>query len=219
MFANPDYFVTAGRTSAGQPTKFNCPNSASQAFVCIDYHFAWSHGDATEDIGRAWLGMAGPGVENLGTTSAVWSDHADVQPTILSLVGLQDTYEPDGRVLTEFLEDHGHGHGHDPDLTELGSIYKQINAPFGQLSFDVLGASTRGLASGSASDDSTYTAISDRLAALTADRDALATEMRHMLNEAAFGGHQPSQHDVDALTFEGKTMLMRAHQFGVSGSP
>jgi hypothetical protein len=219
LFANPDYFLTAGRNAQGQSTKFNCPNSANQAFVCVDYHFAWSHGDATEDIGRAWLGMAGPGVENRGLTSAVWSDHVDVQPTILSLVGLQDSYESDGRVLTEFLEDHGHGHGHDPDLTELGSIYKQINAPFGQLSFDVLSASTRALSSGSSANDDTYTAISGRIAALTADRDALAGEMRHMLNEAAFGGQQPDQDDVDALTFEGKTLLMRAHQLGAAGSP
>jgi hypothetical protein len=220
LFANPDYFLTAGRNSTTlQPTKFNCPDSTHQAFVCIDYHFAWSHGDATEDIGRAWLGMAGPGVENLGMTSGVWSDHPDVQPTILSLVGLQDSYETDGRVLTEFLENHGHGHGHDSDLTALASIYKQINAPFGQLSFDVLHASTVALASGSATEDNTYTAVSDRISALTADRNTLAGQMRHVLNEAAFGGHQPSQDEVDALTFQGKTMLMRAHQLGVAGSP
>jgi hypothetical protein len=219
LFANPDYFLTAGKTSTGAPSKFNCPDSAHQAFVCIDYHFAWSHGDATEDIGRTYLGMVGPGVENLGETSSVWSDHPDIQPTILSLVGLQDSYETDGRVLTDFLENHGHGHGHNPDLTELGSIYKQINAPFGQLSFDVLHASTTALSSGSATDDSTYTAVSDRIAALTADRDALAGQMRHMLNEAAFGGHQPSQDEVDDLTFQGKTLLMRAHQLGVAGSP
>ena len=83
----------------------------------------------------------------------------------------------------------------------------------------MLHASTMALSSGSATDDSTYAAISDRIAALTADRDALAGEMRHMLNEAAFGGVQPDQDDVDALTFEGKTLLMRAHQLGVAGSP
>jgi hypothetical protein len=161
--------------------------------------------------------MAGPGVKNLGLTSSVWSDHVDIQPTILSLVDLQDSYDTDGRVLTEFLEQHGHPH--DPDLTELGSIYKQINAPFGQLSFDVLGASTRALASGNTSDDSTYTAISGRIAALTADRDALAGQMRDVLNEAAFGDHQPSQEEVDDLTWQGKTLLMRAHELGVAGSP
>ena len=217
LFGNPDYFLTAGRTGAGQPTKFNCPDSAHQAFVCIDYHFAWSHGDATEDIGRTWLGMAGPGVKHLGITSQVWSDHTDIQPTILSLLDLRDSYQTDGRVLNEFLENRGNPNG--PDLTELGSIYKQINAPFGQLSFDVLAASTRALASGSATDDNAYNAISDRIAALTSDRDALAGQMRDVLNEAAFGGQQPSQQQVDDLAWQGRTMLMRAHELGVAGSP
>jgi hypothetical protein len=217
LFANPDYFLTAGRTQTGQPTKFNCPNSASQAFVCIDYHFAWSHGDATEDIGRTWLGMAGPGVKHLGITSQVWSDHTDIQPTILSLLDLKDSYQTDGRVLNEFLENRGNPNG--TDLNELGSIYKQINAPFGQLSFDVLAASTRALASGSSTDDSAYNAISDRIASLTSDRNALAGEMRDVLNEAAFGGRQPSQSEVDDLAWQGRTMLMRAHELGAAGSP
>ena len=222
LFANPDYFLTAGRNSSGQPTRFNCPDSAHQAFVCIDYHFAWSHGDATEDIGRTWLGMAGPGVKTLGFTSQVWSDHTDIQPTLLTLAGLENDYGPDGRVLTEFIKDSDLPHGlreHQSELTELGLIYKQINAPFGQLSFDVLGASTRALASGSSTDDRTYTAISDRIAALTVDRDALAGEMRDVLNEAAFGDGGASSSEIEALTMEGRTLLMRAHQLGVAGSP
>jgi hypothetical protein len=217
LFGNPDYFLTAGRTSAGAPTRFNCPDAAHQAFVCIDYHFAWSHGDATEDIGRTWLGMAGPGVKHLGITSQVWSDHTDIQPTILSLVDLRDSYQTDGRVLNEFLENRGNPNG--VDLTELGSIYKQINAPFGQLSFDVLAASTRALSSGSSTDDSTYNAISDRIASLTHDRDALAGQMRDVLNEAEFGGQPPSQQQVDELAWQGRTMLMRAHELGAAGSP
>src|SRR4029453_15279323 len=196
---------------------FNCPNSASQAFVCIDYHFAWSHGDATEDIGRTWLGMAGPGVKHLGITSQVWSDHTDIQPTILSLLDLKDSYQTDGRVLNEFLENPGKPNG--TDLNELGSIYKQINAPFGQLSFDVLAASTRALASGSSTDDSTYSAISDRIAALTADRNALAEQMRDVLNEAAFGARQPRERGVADLAGQGRTMLMRPHGLGAAGSP
>ena len=215
LFANPDYFLTAGKTSSGTPSKFNCPDSAHQAFVCIDYHFAWSHGDATEDIGRTWLGMAGPGVRNLGLTSQVWSDHTDIQPTMLSLAGLRDDYGPDGRVLTEFLQrDRGLR-----ELTELGVIYKQINAPFGQLSFDVLAASTRALASGSQTDDSTYAAVSDRIAALTARRDALAGEMRDVLNDAAFGGHLAGASEIENLTMEGRALLMQAHQLGAAGSP
>jgi hypothetical protein len=83
----------------------------------------------------------------------------------------------------------------------------------------VLAASTRALASGSSTDDSTYSAISDRIAALTSDRDALAGEMRDVLNEAAFGGRQPSQSEVDDLAWQGRTMLMRAHELGAAGSP
>jgi hypothetical protein len=218
LFANPDYFLTAGRNAQTlQPTRSNCPDAAHPAFVCVDYHFAWSHGDATEDIGRTWLGMAGPGVKNLGLTSQVWSDHTDIQPTIMSLVDLRDDYTPDGRVLNEFLENRGNPNG--VDLTDLGSIYKQINAPFGELSFDVLAASTRAIASGSASDDSTYNAVSDRIASLTHDRDALADQIRDVLNGAEFGGQQPTQQLVDDLAWQGRTLLMRAHQLGVAGSP
>ena len=161
--------------------------------------------------------MAGPGVDHLGITSQVWSDHTDIRPTILSLVGLKDSYAPDGRVLGEFLENRGNPNG--VDLSELGSVYKQINAPFGELSFDVLSASTRALASGSSTDDSTYNSISDRIAALTTDRDALAGQMRDVLDQAEFGGQQPTQQQVDDLTWQGRTMLMRARELGAAGSP
>jgi len=154
-------------------------------------------------------------VRNLGLTSQVWSDHADIQPTMLALAGLRNDYGPDGRVLNEFLQRGGGGR----ELTELGVIYKQINAPFGQLSFDVLAASTRAIASGSETNDSTYAAISDRIAALTARRDTLAGEMRDVLNEAAFGGHLASASEIEDLTMEGKTLLMQAHQLGAAGSP
>ena len=77
LFANPDYFLST----------FNCPAAGGGGPICIDYHFAWSHGDATDDIGRIWLGLVGPGVRNLGQTSRIWADHTDVRPTMLALLG------------------------------------------------------------------------------------------------------------------------------------
>jgi hypothetical protein len=225
LFANPDYFLTAGATAASGftvPTKFNCPNAASQAFVCVDYHFAWSHGDATDDIGRTWLGMAGPGIKQLGQTSSVWTDHTDIQPTMLSLAGLSNDYTPDGRVITQFLQKRAlpHGMHRQADaLTQLGVVYKEINAPFGPLSFDVLGASTKALASGSAANDNTYNAISNRITSLTTDRDALAAQMRTVLNNAAFGGPVPTTSQIYDLASQGNTLLMRANQLGVGFSP
>src|SRR5207247_2041795 len=73
-FALPDYFVTDANPSCGSNP-------------CIDYHFAYSHGDIQEDIARTWLGFVGPGVKHLGRTSDVWSDHADIRPTILAAPG------------------------------------------------------------------------------------------------------------------------------------
>ena len=55
---------------------------------------------------------------------------------MLSLVGLQDSYVHDGRVLTEATEERVQpvrlrGHAH--TLDAFARVYKQINAPFGQL--------------------------------------------------------------------------------------
>ena len=47
-----------------------------------------------------------PGNPELGQTSKVWSDHTDIQPTMLALAGLKNDYGPDGRVLTEFAQEH-----------------------------------------------------------------------------------------------------------------
>jgi hypothetical protein len=219
LFANPDFFLTTSNTRCG-PAGATPPSPVVP--VCIDYHFAWSHGDATDDIGRTWLGMAGPGIRRLGQTSKVWSDHTDIQPTMLALAGLKNDYGPDGRVLTEFAHDRALPRGlreHLQSLTQLGLVYKEINAPFGPLSFDVLAASTRGMASGSATDDATYTAISDRITSLTDQRNTLAAQMRDVLNNAAFGGPQASTSQIDSLMAQGNTLLMRANQLGAASSP
>ena len=218
LFANPDMFLTTSNTRCGPPGS----PPALTVPVCIDPHFAWSHGDATDDIGRTWLGMAGPGIRKLGLTSKVWSDHTDIQPTMLALVGLKNDYSPDGRVLTEFASDHAlpHGlHANRAALTQLGLVYKEINAPFGPLSYDVLAASTRALASGSSTDDATYTAITDRITALTDQRNTLAGQMRDVLNNAAFGGPSASASQIDDLISQGDNLLMRANQLGAGSSP
>ena len=105
---------------------------------------------------------------------------------------------------------------HAAALTQLGIVYKEINAPFGQLSFDVLAASTKALASGSSTDDNTYTAISDRITSLTNDRNALAAQMRDVLNNAAFGGPVPSTSQIYDLATQGNTLLTQANQLGVA---
>ena len=47
--------------------------------------------------------VPGPGVQQLGATTAFFSDHVDVRPTLMFLVGLADDYTHDGRVLSEII--------------------------------------------------------------------------------------------------------------------
>jgi hypothetical protein len=203
-FANPDYFLSTFNT--------NCP-SVGVGTPCVDYHFAYSHGDVTEDIGRTWLGIVGPGVKHLGRTSDVWSDHTDLRPTILALTGLQDSYEPDGTALVDFLETSAVSRdlrAHHESLVRLRALYKQIAAPFGPFSMDTLAASTRGLSSGSASDDSTYVTIENRIAALTVQRDSLESQARTALTNATFGGHLSSEQELKTMIDQAQDILAQA---------
>ena len=197
-FALPDYFVTDANPSCGSNP-------------CIDYHFAYSHGDIQEDIARTWLGFVGPGVKHLGRTSDVWSDHADIRPTILALLGLKDSYEPDGAALVDFLETSAVSRdlrAHHESLVRVREVYKQLAAPFGPYSMDVLTASTRGITS---TDETVYEATETSIANLTTQRDALEARMRTALTNATFGGPLASEQDLKSMIAEGQDILAQAH--------
>ena len=153
FFGNSDFFFQASNpTACGTPT---LP-------TCVDPKFAWNHGDFQDEIANTWLGMVGPGVARNGVDSKTWTDHVDIRPTINSLVGLSDSYEDDGRVITQLL---GHGRAattqgeHGDPSTQLGDAYKQLNAPFGSFGLDTLVASTAAISV-------------DRRAEVRLDRDA-----------------------------------------------
>ncbi len=204
-FANPDYFITTTNT--------RCPDAAHSVPTCVDYHFAYSHGDVTEDIGRTWLGLVGPGVKHLGRTSDVWSDHTDIRPTILALTGLQDSYEPDGVALVDFLETAAVSRdlrAHHESLVRLRDLYKEIAAPFGPYSADTLVASTRAIASGSATDDSVYVSTESSIASLTAQRDDLEARARTALANATFGGPLATEQELKDMIAEAQDVLAQA---------
>jgi len=182
MFADPDYFLFAGAPNCLLPCVFVPPPSNST--------FAWNHGSIDPEIATTWLGIVGPGVLNLGQDDTTWADHTDLRPTILTLVGLEDSYVHDGRVLIEALAKQVLPQGliaHREVLRRLIPIYKQLNAPFGSFGMDTLVASTRALESNEPG-DATYVSIENSIQDLTSLRDALATKIRNALDAAAFGG-------------------------------
>jgi hypothetical protein len=198
-FGNPDYFITS---SASGPSCGSNP--------CIDYHFAWSHGDIQPEIATTWFGIVGPGVQRSGIDSKTWTDHTNVRPTMLTLLGLHDDYVLDGRVLIEVLETKATPQAliaHRETLRRLGDIYEQVNAPFGQFAMDTLTASTRAVVS---TDDSVYTSIEDSIADLTAQRDALVSQIRAGLNAAAFDDQALNEQEAKGWIDQAKSLLDQA---------
>jgi len=122
----------------------------------------------------------------LGRFGEIFSDHTDIRPTMLSLVGLRDDYAHDGRVLFEALARHVLPlslRAHGDTLSQLAEAYKAINAPLGELGVRTLtGISTTALKG----DDSTYTLLEAEINAITKRRNEIAGSMIEMLEGAAF---------------------------------
>ncbi len=199
-FALPQYFLFAG-----------APNCASP---CITQQsgFAWSHGDYQSEITNTWLGMVGPGVRNLGVTNGIWSDHTDIRPTILALVGLRDDYQHDGRVLTEALLPSAVEQSliaHSETIRQLGQVYKQLNAAVGDFGQATLEASTRALASTS-NGDATYANLENQLMALGAARDALAGNIKSALDAAAFDGQPINEQQAKSWIAQANSLIAQA---------
>src|SRR5215471_16568977 len=155
--------------------------------------FAWNHGDVQEDITRTWMAMAGPGVKRQGRDASVFSDHTDVRPTMMAPVGLKDDYVHDSRVLAEDLDERALPHGiraHREQFLKLARVYKQLTAPLGSVGLNSLDFANRSIVA----DDTTYAQYLATLGAITSNRDALASEIKAVLDAAAFAGQDVDEH-------------------------
>jgi hypothetical protein len=201
-FAKPDYFLFAG---AG-----NCTSPCVQE----QFGFAWNHGDVTPDITTTWLGMVGPGVDQVGIDGTTWSDHTDIRPTMMLLLGLKDDYAHDGRALVEDLVGWASPAAvrKNGAFVALGQALKQIEAPVGPFGLATLDASTRALASGDALDDSAYGDLENRLITLGTQRDALAGQMLGLLEGAEFSGQPIGQQQAQTLISQAQDLLQQVNR-------
>jgi phospholipase C len=218
-FAQGDYFLNA---AGGTPTP--CANNDLSNCVFLpnttppNQTFAWNHGGIQPEIRTTWVGIIGPGVEKKQPGTSLWSDHTDLRPTMLALLGLKDSYVSDGRVLTEILKGSALPKSlekHKATVEKLGASYKQIMASFGQFSMDTLTASTGALASTSAG-DTTYEETETALAALGAARDAVAGQMRLALWRAEFAGTAIDKKAADSWIKQANSLLEQAAELARS---
>ena len=200
MFARPDYFLSAGSANCG-----------GGPCVTQNTGFAWDHGDYAAEIDTNYLGIAGPGVANLGLdgtaadagpssagansgqvtvpgsgTTGTWIDETDIRPTIMYLTGLKDDYEHDGRVITQILTS-PNGALSRPGVTTLGNCYKQLNSSVGQFGTATLQAATTAIESNSPGDQ-TYLTTDQVLSSLETVRDNLAGVIKGQLEAAEYQG-------------------------------
>ncbi|HEY3714622.1 MAG TPA: hypothetical protein VGL39_08860 [Jatrophihabitantaceae bacterium] len=200
-FAGEDEYVTSGAANCSKPCVFTSSR------------FAWNHGGIWPDHQNIWSGYVGPGISARGVDHSTWTDQVDTRPTLLALAGLHDDYAGDGRVLVEITSSSALPpalRAHRDAVLKLGRVYKQLLGASGQFAQDTLAASTRALASGSASDDRTYTSTTAALAALGTARDRVADQIGAALLGAAFHGQPVDQRRATALTIEAQLLLAGA---------
>jgi hypothetical protein len=209
LFADPNYFLFAGAPNCNAPCVVENPA------------FAWNHGDVNADITTTWLGMVGPGIQHLGVTDGTWSDHTDIRPTMLTLLGLKDDYRHQGRALFEFLLPSAlpaalkvKGNV----LSRLVDVFKRINAPVNQLGLESLLLSTRALESGSVSDDGAYTNLEAQLSQITVERDAIASQMLALLEGSEFNGQAFNKDAASQLIDQATQLLSHVHDLAASAA-
>jgi len=199
MFGDDNYFFQNG-SSTGCAQVSDC--------IFVTSGFAWNHGDFQSDITRTWFALAGPGVRRLGRNDAVFSDHTDVRPTMMALLGLKDGYVHDGRVLAEWIETQalpqGIRQGRE-DFIDLAEAYKQLNAPLGLLGRKSMIYANRSVTA----DDASYMRYLIKIGDITAQRDSLAAQIKAVLNGAAFN-HQPMDEGTDSgLSHRARALIDR----------
>ncbi|MBV8346503.1 MAG: hypothetical protein JOZ49_02895 [Mycolicibacterium sp.] len=185
MFGNDDYYFEA----FGDTTHCDQPDGG---FVCFieDNGFAWNHGDFQRQITHNWAAVVGPGVQPDHDGTDIFTDHTDLRPTLLSLLGLEDDYDHDGRALFEIMRRDAIPHEireHLDTAERMAHLLKAINAPLGPLGVKTLEMSTTALASND-SNDATYNRIENELLDLTQRRNAIASQMLSMLEDSTFDG-------------------------------
>jgi hypothetical protein len=215
LFPKPDYFF-----------------STSGPNVSINNAFAYDHGYYSPNIDITWVAIAGKGVAVRGvdgpappdgnqpndpestntvpeaSTVGTWVEEADIRPTMLYLLGLHDDYQTDGQVIRQALADPNTALG---QVGELGALYRQINSSVGEFATNTLIADTKALASGSASDDSTYATEQETLAGLADHRDRVASLMKVTLARAALG-LTPGRGELTSEIAQARALLRQSAQ-------
>ena len=163
-------------------------------------------GTRVADANTTFLALVGPGISLKGIQSEVWSDHADIRPTMLALVGLKDAYLGDGRALIEVFQPWAlpaGTHETSDQFLQLATAYKRIAAPVAEFAQVSLRVSTT--AEGAA--ETKHNNLQSQLLVVGALRNDLSTAMANLLNDAVFHGRHISEPETRQLVRSANDLL------------
>lgn len=196
-FGNPAFFFETGTA---------CPSGTTPGCPVVGPGNAWNHGGDEPEVTTTWLGVAGPTVRRLGQTGSIWTDHTDIRPTMLSVLGLPTDYEMDGAVITQLMGHHTIRHAQ--SYQRLAAAYDQLNAPVGQFGHDSELVSTTGSESSS---DAVAKGFDQQLAACQEQRAPLAAQMKADLEGAFFGGQRVDPAQVNREVRRADVLIRDMH--------
>jgi hypothetical protein len=191
-FGQEDHFMqTTPLISASNTSSCNRFPGATDA-TCTSNAFIWLHGDFAEDINHTWAAIVGPGVRHAGVDGSTWADHADLRPTLMTLLCLKDSYAYEGRALLEDIEPSALPRSvaqRRSELIEVGKLYKRINAPVGDFGKAIISLNTLAIRG----NDATYRALEGVIQSATTQRDAVASQLQAELGQIpGCGGLSPT---------------------------
>jgi hypothetical protein len=139
----------------------------------------------------------------------------------MSLLGLRDDYDWDGRAISEITDDSAlpapvaAGRA---DFEALSAAYKQLNASFGRFALGALHYDTAALATDTPG-DAAYQAATAQLSACQARRDALVAQIRPVIQGAETDGRAIDPVQAHALTAQANALVNAAEALASGGTP
>jgi hypothetical protein len=241
IFPQPDYYFDQGfpRCTTSSNPAADCVSTFSRyawdhGYYAPDIDITWA---GLVGPGVAHLGLVGPDPAHGATATAAgqsgsptltvpgasqgrWVEEVDIRPTLLALLGLHDDYLSDGAVIPGIRSDRGNSnhddsHAGNDRIAGLVDVYHQLNSSVGAFATDTLKAESAALAS-SSDGDATFTQFENRLTQLADERDALAQEIKVLLDRAEFGNGEPGQSVVDDQSARANVLLAEAHALATS---
>ena len=100
----------------------------------------------------------------------------------------------------------------------LGTIYKQLDAPFGQFGHDSELVSTRAVQSGSPG-EAVYRGFDEQLEACATQREVVAGEINRLLTGVEFEGGHVVDGQVWSLAAKGAWLIAQMHVLSVLPTP